>query len=141
MADNFPLENGQLTIIRVANPAVASNWLYAPSLRRIERPIAIQFQIVTDGTAADRECRLRIHDATGAIISIGSSQATPANNTELWQYTQNIGLFTNNSVAYQFLPPNLELPLDGDIRSNVQNIQAGDQLSAIIIVLATWVRT
>lgn len=118
-----------------------TNWTYSPNARRIEQVISIQCTLTTDANAGNREVVITMDDATSELWRVGSNQVTTANETQVWQYIENVGLFSSNDVVYSFWPTTLILPLTAVLASDVQNFQAGDTLTDIRIVLATWVRT
>ena len=141
MANPFPLELGQLTIERVTNPGVFSNWSYTPSPRRIEQVISVQFLLTTDANAANRQARILIKDSTGEILRIDNDQVTPASLVETIQYLQGGGGFTQVGTIYAVWPTTIILPIGGTISTSIQFMQAGDEITDIRIVLATWIRT
>lgn len=141
MPNPFPLELGQLTIERVTNPGVGTNFTYSPSPRRIEQVIAVQYTLATDANVGTRRARLIVSDTTGQILRIGSDHTIIASRTEVWQFIGNIATLTDENTNYQSLPDHIILPVGGSLASEITAMEAGDQLSDIRIVLATWIRT
>lgn len=140
-----PLEHGLQIITRPANPAVATGFVYTPHVERIEQLVSVYYLFDTDANAADRRLYLRVSDGTGPILDINTNFDLVANTLTLqsWLINSDNFLNTNGAIVDQsnnFLPPNLIFPRAATLTLLLANVQAGDQVSNIVIITNTWAR-
>lgn len=151
MSAVLPLEYeypGELTrhsfaeIVLGTNPAVATAFTRAMEGEYFTRPQSVCFQIVSDANAANRAVRVTYETAGGNVYA--RTMATPvqvASKTVLYQFF--LGAGTVQGVADTFsqsgLPEVVMSPTD-ILAIRVANIQAGDQISAVVLVLERFRR-
>lgn len=145
MSNNLPIKFGQILVTRVANPAVATNFTYDTSPRFHEQLVSVKFQLACDANGANRAVFLDVSDSTGVILSMSNNLAQGANTTFIdifsiipANYSQ---VFGTPDFAYMPIPPDTMIPLVGSLDSRIENMQVGDQISAIIVVTYVWPRT
>lgn len=130
---------GYLTSTNIGNPAAGNNFSYTISTPTVNRISAIGFQLVTDVTVATRTAGLEI--VIGGISAIfplpGSTQAS--NVTNGYSYSAIGNDRFSAGVISACLPSDLYLKKDDILRSKIINIQAGDQLSNIVVAFEEWV--
>lgn len=141
MSHAYPLEKGQIAFHRDDQILLATNFTYTPSPRRIEQVVSVQLDFRAAAAGPDREVRIVVSDATGQIQIVGSNQRTPQAGVSIWQYIENVGLFTDVPTEYGFWPTNLIIPLGGTLTSDIVNLAFPDTLRDLRIVLQTWTRT
>lgn len=145
MSLSVPLKFGQQRITAIADPAVATNFVYTPSTRLIEQLISIIFRYIADANAANRSPVFNVTDSSGIIMKFGTNQGQTASQDFNYSLTEAAGNFENGNLTPNYsqieIPRNLIIPLDGTIASAFSNIQAGDQISAITVVTRVWQRT
>lgn len=124
------------------NPAAAAAFTLAMQGEYFTRPLSVVFQLVSDANAANRAIRVTYETAGGTVYA--RTMASPvqvASKTVLYQFFVDAG--TVQGVADTFsqsgLPPVVMSPTDV-LAIRVANIQAGDQLSAIVAVLERFRR-
>lgn len=140
----LPLKFGRLLITRVAQPAVATNFTYSAANAFVEQLVSVRFQLAADANGANRASFLDVTDATGVILSMSNDLAQSANSTFIQMFSQQPGnysaLFGTPDFAYTMIPPDTIIPRGGAVVSRIENIQAGDQISAIVVVTYVWAR-
>lgn len=136
----LPLKFGRLLITRVANPAVATNFSYGAANALVEELASVSLLLTTDANVANRNTVINILDATGTIQRYAGTQVTAANQAQTWMFAPGLPNLTAIGTNYVHFSPNIIIPRGGSVDSLVNNLQAGDQLSAIIIVTRVWAR-
>lgn len=138
-----PFEQGDFDFVWSAqgDPAVATNLLINAPVNARSELVALSFKFSADANAADRW--MRISSSSGLIvILLGNSEYPITANKDRWII---VGPTGHSSVAdggdsqtIGTVP--FPVLLEGDIiRTNVVNIQAGDQISDVYYVFKTWI--
>lgn len=125
----------------VAAPGAGNNLVLDAPLNSLSEPLAMSFALTTDANAADRT--LFVSHKHGAQIIILGACAHPqtASLTKTYFMHANASLSNNANSTYVPIPiPNYPYFLeDDDLLVNIENKQAGDTLSSIIITWKLWV--
>jgi len=124
----------------VANPSVATNWLWSPEPNATCELLSIYMVLTTDVNAANRTLRIKFYDGTRETIFAIPNQIQIASLACPYYFAQG---YTNTNIPATevfrsgALPINYIFPNTWTISSDLHNVQAGDQLSNIVI---TWLR-
>ena len=137
-----------LITIRPADPAVAANFSYnLPDGQRL-KIIGVQFNLATDANAANRFVRITGADPTGSFIVCSTNKEQTASTTRLYNFS--VGAMPAADVAslpfiQGALCDDLFLRDDETLDSDIISLQAGDQISNIVIRArkydSQWVET
>lgn len=124
------------------SPSAGAAFTLAMAGEYFTRPLSVCFQIVSDANAANRAVRVTYETAGGNVYA--RTMASPvqvASKTVLYQFFTDAG--TVQGVADTFsqagLPPIVMAPTDV-LAIRVGSIQAGDQISAVALVLERFHR-
>lgn len=123
-------------------PAVATAFTLAMIGEYFTRPLSVCFQIVSDANAANRAVRVTYETAGGLVYA--RVMATPvqvASKTVLYQFFADggSGVGVADTFSQAGLPPIVMSPTDV-LAIRVANIQAGDQISAVELILERFRR-
>lgn len=131
MAD--PRNKPIATVFTIATPAVGAGFTITPNTASDWLIRALTFQLVTDANAATR--------AVSLIVSNGSVnyRRLPAGTTQIASLTRvysgsegvSAGIATGSVITLTFPEAGILLPNGHTLTVDVENIQAGDQISAI----------
>lgn len=134
-----PYEPRPLEVVYLDSPAAGASFSLTSPGRDGWRLIAVHFQLVTDATVGNRAVTVDYDDGNGRLFgSNGTDVVVAATLTRVFRFQQNIGQPYSNTSGQVFAPllP-VELQRGQKLQVNVLNVQAGDQLSAL---LATFQR-
>lgn len=126
---NKPIER----IFTVATPAVATGFSITPNTAAGWMIRSLRFQLVTDANIADRAVMLSASDGSTNyfLASAGATQAASLTRNyggvNGFSDTSNVGTF----IGLRFPDDGIWLPQGHTLTVSVENIQAGDQVSAI----------
>jgi len=139
-----PLDVNIFDMVSVEIPAPAAGspaGLGIPGQTRI-LIVAATFRLVTDANGANRTVHMRFTDGTNTILEIGSPAVQTASITRDYNFAIGIGspyVGATDDERVVPLPSELYLVTGWDTVINVENIQAGDQLSEIFFTYQRWV--
>jgi hypothetical protein len=125
---DYPIE-----AIGVANPAAGVNFAYTADDDIMV--VTFAFQLVTSATVANRRFKLTVEDPSGNVIARYESGADQAASLTWLHHSERGG--TSDAAAINnwlgtFIPEEgIQMAPGYVLRSVVDNIQSGDQLSAI----------
>jgi len=125
-----------------ANPAAASDFIFAVPARRRLQILSISFILANDANAANRNVGLIFDDSALVFDRCGLTPNFTANETITFQFYKGAGTEIIEAGGGRIWAPlNGELYLvTGDsIRSQVTNMQVGDQISDIVIRAKVWI--
>lgn len=133
LAQPFSLFRGTVETFSIANPAAAGNFTRQTGQGYWERYIAITFTLVTDANAANRQVSIEWLDAdnnrltgtTAPVFEIASTTFRYYGYLNANANSTSVALRQNFSLPWLFLQPGWS------ITSNINGVQAGDQISAI----------
>jgi hypothetical protein len=143
-----PVPNGQLVTITPSDPAAGVDFNWGVPGNSIVLIRSVRFFFLTDGTAANRLVQLACNDTANVfgIVNPGTLQ-TAAQNVE---YNWAIGITPTTATPGGGTRIQVNAPLPEDLylrgqggtsdllQSFVRNIQAGDQISSIVIRYEQW---
>jgi len=137
---SLPLEAGSFHKLTATNPAAGADWSISVPDNRIWRPLLIAFTIVTDATATNRYPGILITDSFSPDYNIVAETAIQASKTLKVKGLP--GLATPSYITTDFYIWPLPFPVwirgGATITSDIQQLQAGDQLSTIIVHCQSW---
>lgn len=123
------------TVVTVSNPAVQTDWSYTVPTGSMWRLESVTFTLTADANVASRHMRIRVRRGGSTLyMSVGPSAIT-ANGVGLLYAAKRLLAAQITSSSHTTALFNAPPLLPGDIiDSQVTNMQAGDQLSAIVLV-------
>lgn len=141
-----PLEGpGNVRFTQPANPAAGADFTIAPPVGTKWRVLSLQATFTASGVAATRNIRAQIFDnntarATGTFVAnVGVTAGQVAAVTVAPGAVANATVPLNLTIAF---PPDVILSTSTVaqvfLRTSTQNIDAGDQWSAISLLLEEW---
>lgn len=119
------------------NPAAGASWAHTVDGRYFERALAITFTLVTSAVVANRFAQLYVLDTNGNIVtSVPAAGVIPASTTvNVFLSLGNPTLSNSTSGgAFGFIP-DLLLPPGWQWKLNIFNEDAGDQVSATVLLV------
>lgn len=125
------------------SPSAGSDFTFAPDGRFYTRLVSVFCRIVTDANVANREVVVELRDQQAQRYDLSGIPVTvSANSTNDYAFNIFQPVATSPSDATLLVPlhATLMFPSD-DMRIHVVNVQAGDQLSRIRIVLEQFYAT
>lgn len=130
---------GFLGSANIGNPAAGANFTNTIDAGVVRRIMAVAFRLVTDATVATRTPGLEV--VVGGIVAVsplpGATQA--ASQTKDFSFSDVGQGLVSTPVLSNCFPSDLYLKGGDVLRSQVVGIQAGDQLSNIVMVYEEWV--
>ncbi len=122
------------------NPAVATDFELSVQPNEAWGLRGLRFQLVTDANVANREVNVVLDDGTNNFMLIPPAVVQAASTTQRYAYGRAVG-YTHQIGSNQLMSfPDLVMDTDWRIRSNVVNMQAGDQISSIFFLLEVFTR-
>jgi hypothetical protein len=126
-----------------ASPAAGTDFTFAPDGRFYTRLVSVFCRLVTDANVANREVVVELRDQQAQRYDLSGLPVVATANTTV-DYAFNIFQPVANSPCDSTLLVPLHATLmfpSDDMRLHVVNVQAGDQLSRIRIVLEQFYAT
>lgn len=133
---------GKLIHQSIGNPAAGANFTWTSPTHSNWEIIAVHFALTTDANAANRIARLRFRDAATDVLYVLPSDIQVASKTAAYYFAQGFTntLLTNTlSLRNGALPINLICYQTWNLSSEILDIQAGDQLTAIEIIFKRYI--
>lgn len=129
---------GWQDVVAIPQPAAGAGVAYSIKGEYITRPVAITFRLVTDANVANRVAHVDFEDGNGGVYAFCSGGADQAAGLT-WRY----GFYPNAAPTTSSVSPikrtvpmpDVFLSPGHLLRIVVDNIQVGDQLSQIFLVL------
>lgn len=137
---SVPLEQGAPFVLRPADPiAGASLPILVPNHLRWEFHY-IRFLLANDGNAAVRRVTFRVDDPAGNFITWDTDITLAASLTFLYILVPGASnaITTIDGNRFGFFPENILLLPNMTLTILIQNIQAGDQISGILLYGRQW---
>lgn len=130
-------------LVKVPNPAAGATYTYTVTGEYAVRFVAVYCKFVADANAASREITVEYRDdGTQRFALSGINTTVTATNTAYYAFNafQPAAVATVDSTALVPLMPILLMPT-WSMKLNVLNVQAGDQLSQIRLVIERFYTT
>lgn len=130
------LGGGQITnTLNVNNPAAGANFNATLSNTQYATLLQVQYTLTTSATVANRQAGI-----TANAVIFQSPMTQPAGIAATYTFAPGLpvssGVAAAGSVNTYPIPSGLIIPPGNLVNSNILNIQAGDQISAITIIYA-----
>jgi hypothetical protein len=124
-------------VVAVPIPAAGAGFTFKPSGTNYNRLHAVTFSLTTSATVADRCVLLAIkHGDGGVVAAIPSPALQTAASTDSYTFARGLYPYSVNSASAVVAPlPDLWLRLGDSIVVTVSNIDAGDTITNIRVVL------
>lgn len=132
---------GEPYVFTPANPAVGTNLNFVLPASYRYQIMAVRLTLVTSAVAGNRNCILQVTNPTPTILTeVISLLNHAANTTNIYIYCDQ-GYSHTAAFAGRILngiPCRMSLPPGWIINTVVNNIDAGDQISAVAITVHRW---
>lgn len=121
----------------IPNPAAGANFAYTVDGRYVERLLSVRFTLVTSAVVANRFPVMRLSDVTGRVVAgVWAGGTIPASTTQIQTLAREFSLQSNYGGTEVFGPlPDWITPPGYTWQSFVQNIDVGDQISAVTLLV------
>lgn len=129
---------GRLYSLLPATPAAGTNFSYIHRASQAAIVRAVDMQLDTSATAANRSIAVRVVEG-GVVISSSMRDVTIAqiaSTTRVWRFRDNwpMGWIEYTTDIAGPLPP-MVLTYGAELRTATNNLQTGDQMSGIVLIL------
>lgn len=131
---------GQISVLTIANPAVATQFKFDPPTNYRCRMLGMRFTLTADINVANRQVYLDFYYTTTRIFRIHSDQLQPASTAWLYSISPGGQIPKTNSFGSMEIPWEYMIPFN-DLCSLLvfgNAIQAGDQFSDIRVLYEGW---
>ncbi len=133
---------GHVQRLGIPAPAVATDWTTTVPASLIWKILSISFQFTTDANVANRAMIIDIDDGVLAYASFVYFGNHTAGNTIIYTATAAPtdswhDVYYHRQIA---IPSNLWLPAGTIIHSTIANIQPGDQVGNIGMIVEQWIQ-
>jgi len=123
--------------VYIPNPAAGQNWKFKVDGRYFTRVLSVTFVLQTSAVVANRFPQLQLLDSNGVLITAIGAGGTVVATSNLQNYLTVGNPFisagaSGGSFGYM---PDLLIPPDWSWQSQVFGIDAGDQLSGIVLLV------
>lgn len=137
----IPRDQGAIRNYNFAAPAPGANFSATPLTNQRWRPIAIQWQVVTDATVANRQpyCTFNPDGTLDHFLDPELTQAASLSRVFSASSGYNGSKSTLGSNRIFCLPPGIVIGPGGYFTIQVINIQAGDQINLISLTVEEWI--
>jgi hypothetical protein len=133
----------------VSNPAAGANFSYTALLSYRYEIINIRLQLVTAVAAGSRQVGIKFTDTLGNVFCSVFAQGTQTlSQTNQYNFAAGVGASIGTAATLIAIPTadDIQVPLPAGLQINdatvissvVNNIQAADQISAVVIRAKTW---
>lgn len=131
--------HGRLFTQTITTPAAGIDFTHTIPARRRWTLRALRFRFITDANVANRRLRILLDDGTNNFATIIAPSATVATSDVFFSLAPNFPVqdIINNNFLLPL--PSLALASGSHIKSSISAIQAGDQLSAIYLLVEEWI--
>lgn len=132
-----------VVVVTPGNPAAGANLVYTLPAGYRYQVVSVKMTLATDANVANRNCVLQYTDATPTLLYESTSISHAANITNIYIYAD-FGYKDTAAVAgrlEQAANVHMTLRAGWIVRTLINNVQVGDQLSAIAITMHRWEET
>lgn len=136
-----PLNNGFFETLVIADPAVGADFSQLMPNNFTYELLGVLYTLATSVTVINRFHRIQILDAGVILISPTGLNAQTASVNSTASFFQGANDATSG-ITTQYtapLPIRLNFPGNLTVRSQIINLQVGDQISGIILTYRKWV--
>jgi len=141
MAEMIPESHGRIRIVNPADPGGGIDFIHNQDARIRWRIMSIKYVFAADGNVANREPGVEFFRGTELLLRLGVERVVPASQT--WTVLHYNGGIIGGPIAGRVMVgglPNRFMINDGTIvRSRVGNLQAGDLITDIYIMVEEWI--
>ena len=126
--------------VYLADPAVGQNFVHTVDGRFFTRVVAVQFTLVTSAVVANRFPALILSDTNGKTITSVPAGGTVAASSSLFVFLNVNGpayAFGNSGGTFGSMP-DLLVPPGWVWQSSIAGMDAGDQISSIVLLLQRY---
>ncbi|MBA7545412.1 hypothetical protein ES705_37780 [subsurface metagenome] len=131
--------HGRILSITGTDPAAGAEISEIVPARRRWRFHGIRFTLITDVNVADRTVYLQISDGTNVLIFITHTQTQAASITRSYNFHPRPDAASTISTQISIPLPYFTLGAGYGIITSTNNIQVGDQFSAIHLLAEEWI--
>lgn len=124
-----------------ANPAAGTNFIYTLDANIRAQITSVRFTLTTDANVSNRRAQVYGYIAGAIHFLSGASVTQPASTARTYNFQVTVPHLDAGADAAQIYCPladYLYLMGGNSVRSIVNNIQAGDQISGIVIAFRQW---
>lgn len=138
---SVPLSAGQFAIAIIGAPGAGNNWTYTLPDNFYYRPKAIIYTLTTDVTVGNRLHVVRFTYGVNPFAELRTYSGTSASVTCRCTFAGAgiSGGAAADPVQFGPMPPDFYLRAGTVISSLINNLQAGDTLTAIALTFDRWV--
>lgn len=131
---------GMLYSFTVANPAAGADWIQTVPTGARWRLWATSASLTTSAAVANRSSSLRLDDGVTPLWQAGHNVVQTAGITLLWTFTLGLAnlVLASGTASTQPMLPVATLLAGWRIQSFTSSLQAGDQWSAIRLLVEEW---
>lgn len=135
---NIGEEHGSSFPEAVSNPAPGGYFNYSMTSSVITEVVSLQFRLVTDANAANRQVSILLTQAAITFLVLTANVVQVASTTRDYYFAG--GVFEGERDDKIFVPSPFPMRFaqSSNILSSVSNIQAGDQISNIRVFRRRW---
>lgn len=134
---------GALRTLLPAQPAAGTNWSVVPAAETTWRVYLVRFTLICSATVATRQVRLQLRGTgTNLLVRLPASITQLAGSTVTYNYAR-VGFAVGLSIGVDVVEglSDIWLREDYSLESDVLNLQAGDLLTAITLLVEEWIDT
>lgn len=123
--------------VYLPNPAAGATWKHVVDGRFYERVISVRWGFTASAVVANRYPMLTWRDSNGTIVlrSPAMQQIVAGNNLNMNSSVFGYSDFAQNQAEQFSGLPDLLIPPDWSVAGDVVGIDAGDQISGIVVVV------
>lgn len=135
----LPDFEGRLYIHQQADPAAGANMAFNLPADYIYRINCVEFVLTTDATVANRCVRLMPSCLTIELARLTSLSNQAASSSVVYTFSLNIAhASVTNLIGMNSFPDLGLLTSDVHLETAILNLQAGDQITAIVLTTHRW---
>jgi len=140
MSEMIPAGQGKLLVLTPVNPVAGADFQVTQPIRTRWRVMSVKFVFTASAGVADRIMNLQFIAAGMIVVEMNARAVITA--SEVWTVTYMYsGVYvptTGGRVVTGGMPENMLVNDSMVITSRVGNIQAGDQISDVAILVEEW---
>lgn len=123
--------------VYVPNPAAGTSWKHVVDGRYYERVVSVRWGFTASGVVANRYPMLTWRDSNGTVVlrSPAMELIVAGNNVNMNSSVFGYADFGQNQAEQFSGLPDLLLPPDWSLSGDVPGIDAGDQVSGVVVVV------
>lgn len=135
LLEPFSYGRGWPEVVRGAQPAAGTSFSLTIAGALAARLLSLSYRLVTDANAANRAVTIDYDDGNGGLFAregAGVVQLAATTQDYAGQYRRAVAEWAANTLVFHPVPQGVLLQ-GQKLQINVSNIQAGDQLSRIML--------